>query len=232
MTTINLRDGLEALYYFGEQDFKPQRNLLQDHSGYGRHASTNGSITFGNEGRNNFASANFTPSSNDQLVTPLSDFTGVTEMTLAAHVDVDSGNDAVIFSNAGGNDNSGFEVTVEDAGNNLIFQYYNDDGTVQFTRDLSYFGGGPTFVFITVSPNSIRYMTINDGEILVRAKSNGYDSIALDNNEDKNLRISGNPNSSDFLSGNISFAGVWFRVLSIAELREIIRLTARRRAQL
>lgn len=219
MSTINLRDGLEVLYYFGEQDFDPQRNQLQDHSGYGRHASTSGSVSVGVNGPNGFESADFTPSSNDGIFAKTTQFSD--RFTVAVEANVNSSNlwakDNALWMN----------------GNNSWEVQPTSQGSLQWVLDTTNSSVGLNADIATdeYQNNIFRYdgstaQAILDGDVIKQSGITGNINL----NDTSAFSLCGGANEN--LAAKVSYFAVWSRALSEAEIAQLNDLTAPRRSQL
>ncbi len=216
MTTINLRDGLEALYYFGEQDFNPQRNQLQDHSGYGRHATAQGGPTVGVNGPNDFEAASFDGA--DDIFTLSNTLETATTPRTTFILAKYSTNNTNTFQNwfgvsGGGGSNPWFFK--RGRGENLTYYFQNGSGsdatvTIPFPVD--------TWMPIVGIWNTEQLRLLSPYDTSTTSVSTHDTGISSGAN-------------TTYIKGNsepIQFASIarWFRTLSDAEVEQLFRLTA------
>lgn len=215
--TINLSKGLEALYYLDPDYYDGQRGVIQDQSGYGRHASASGGPTIGVEGPNDFEATSFDGSDDRMDLNQTLDNSG--EQTVAVLVDGDEG---AIFGAKSSNDgwllSAGFGKVIynlrDEGGNDTKVQY-----------DLS-------------APIGLRFFAgTYDGEVMkiYDDDANVADTTALSSHSvaSVNAAVGATANGSDStFDGKIIFAGKWSRTLSDSEIAYLNRLTAPRRAQI
>jgi hypothetical protein len=226
MTTINLRDGLEALYYFGENDFDPQRNQLQDHSGYGRHATANGSPTVGVNGPNDFEAANFSGgNSGDYFAVP------------SGFIDVDDFSISCLIKAPLSADGSGTSIlNTDNVDSDHLQLRYTANGSIKFgigesgvkfdvTSTQGYHDDEYHTITAVREGNEIRlYIDSN----LVNSNSNSNIGSVSNNNPYIGAKRDGSKN----FSGEMAFVMYHTRAVSYSEIERINDLTAPRRSQL
>jgi hypothetical protein len=222
MSAINLNKGLEALYYFDEQNFDSQRNLLRDHSGYARHAKASGGPAVGVEGPDDFGATSF-DGSDDYFQSDLDDNdTGLTAFLVA---DISNQERAIAFGSgnfagSGQPDSRGW--TIRPANNTVEFRLVDSNG--------NYNQGS-----IETSPGYNSYFIRWDGEKATYRRNK--DIAGIRTVESRNLSLE--PLSvgyygplADYVNMDVAVAGLWYRGLNDAEIAHLNRLTAPRRAQL
>lgn len=209
MTAINLRKDLEAMYYFGSEQFDSQRNILRDQSGYGRHAEANGGPTVGVEGPNDFEATSF-DGSDDRFIFPTLSF--------------DDGDDWTIAFFARGYNNVSNPVISDDGFANMISVTTHDEIDIEFddnngrTHSLA---DVTDLISVRVSGDS--YNVLNPVSV--------YQESGV-NTKIKFTQIGESHNKNRNFNGNIIFVGVWSRALSDAEIQYLNNLTAPVRSQL
>lgn len=223
MSAINLTKDLEALYYFDEQNFDSQRNLLRDHSGYGRHATASGGPTVGVEGPNDFGATGF-DGSDDQFVADSGLGGNKYEVSISwvrniPENDIQN-NDLGFFEN-------GLVLNYRNVGSNVVLESTAQDGNDDIKLNPDWFSApepytgwqSEHFVF----GNGVWKWYVGNTLWQTRGMSGPlYDSSII------NI---GNK-SPEYFSGDIAFFGSWSRALADAEIAQLNRLTAPRRAQL
>lgn len=234
MTTINLRDGLEVLYYFGEQDFDPQRNQLQDHSGYGRHATANGAPTVGVNGPSSFEAANFSgPESGDAFQQTIDndklDF-GVSAFSMAVVLKADSlGRKQPPFGKCADYRNgTGYGIT-QDGGDAFIFQV-TDDGNGIGAAFVAESNKWYTLVGVWSGGTGGTSRIWANGDL--RDKNTDTNNNITDISNISPVTVGGRSDLNTLFPGDIAMAGIWSREISVAEVQGITDLTAPLRAQL
>lgn len=218
--TINLNKGLEALYYFDEQNFDSQRNVIRDHSGYGRHADANGGPTIGVNGPNGFRATGFDGSDDGFNAGP---YIGLDKISVAVLFKSD-------VKNADGNGNTLVYIgsspdNINQFGDNLRFTYRRkSDDKIQSLNTGSTIDVGEwqTAIF-TQDRNKPRVTLEVDGNTAVQSKASNHSSAPI--------REVGNGRYAPW-DGDIAFAAGWSRILSPAEKEFLKNITAPRRAQL
>ncbi len=220
MTTINLRDGLEALYYFGEQDFDPQRNQLQDHSGYGRHASANGGPTVGVNGPNDFEAASC--DGNDDYFRTNTKFDSpefTVHFLVKWEATINSG--SYLYSDE---HNSSGGSRIRGGTGDLVFEIINDTGSS---------------VEVTIPPNLFDFKwagvtAVYDGsEIAIYADGTNINRKSANyNNSVSEMNIFHRKKGNRLVTGDLAVAARYSRGLSDVEIEALNDLTAPRRSQL
>lgn len=224
MSAINLQKDLEVWYDFDSRYWDAQRDLIQDRSGYGRHAEASGGPTIGVEGPNDFEAASFDGSDDGFNVgDKLNESNNQTNFAL---VKVDNHDDNYnVANNFDGSFGEGFWIRIEDDG---VVRWSLKDGDNSNIYNLS-----PEMDFtqwrtiIGMFRESTSYLII-DGELVGTETA---DDSNLKKGE-SNVHIGIEPNDSDPLDGSIATFARWYRPLSWAEIQYLNNLTAPRRAML
>ncbi len=214
--TINLNKGLEALYYFDEQNFENQRNLMCDHSGYGRHLNTVGGVTVGVNGPDSFEAAGIPSGASLQTDSVALSYESTGEITVAITYRLTGSEDSLVLSHLAST--KGFSVRIDTP--DEIFDWNVYDGT-NFSKirapppDI----GDWTTDVLTFENNDQKI--IRNGSLIEQKTNTDISSIASPTDILQSDQIA-----------DIAFASVHNRVLSSAEIDYLNRLTAPRRAQL
>lgn len=220
MTTINLRKDLEALYYFGTEQFDPQRNVLRDQSGYGRHTTASGGPSVGVNGPNDFEATSFDGTDDKFTLDNTLDYSGPRTTAIlykSRTTDTSNYSDVVGVSGGGGGGN-GYRFR---RGRDLKFKYVFQTANVG------------TKVSATIDA------PVNEWTLVVGMWDG--DKIVLQNEDDmSSTSVSGHTTGSEneFYIANtreqmdIALVARWFRTLSDTEIQHLNRLTAPRRATL
>jgi len=219
MTTINLRKGLEAEYYLDSRYYDSGAGEMSDLSGNGRHATASGGPTVGVEGPDDFEATSFDGSDDYfSLSSPIE-----IDDTQTLFAKVKPANTNVVISN--GNPSSGeglfllrtiagpqFEMLVRDAN--------GDSVTAKLPFDY-----GEWYTVVALYDGS--QISLRVGQSV---KNMPIDSIKTPTTD--NFTIASYPGGNNYLDGDIAHAGYWSRDLSDAEIQQLNRLTAPRRAML
>jgi len=220
--TINLYDGLEALYYMDPTYFDGTAGEIKDKSGHGRHAQASGGPTVGVEGPDSFEATSF-DGTDDYFdsVTISSDYWD--EITIATLFKMNEAKsiDTAIFglrytARIVNNSNGEYEARVRDSNGDNVGTDMDDTIVNDYLLGILRYDGE------TVKTNL-------NGKTNVNSAPTGFE-----NSKDRLIRVGG-PNlgsSSGNLNGNIVFSGIWNREITDAEIEHLNRLTAPRRAQL
>jgi hypothetical protein len=215
--TTNLRDGLEALYYFGEEDFDPQRNLIRDHSGYQRHLNVNSGVSINQPGPRDFQEAVIP--SDGYLSTDYSGFGLEDEFTVF-----------MLFKQQ--NDINQDRPTYLRIGNHFRFNCNNRDLDFVITDENK---NGRRFHVLVLDERPDEYLSIicsYDRSTVKRRVNNEYTRVTETSiplrTQERGIEFSGNN------VGNVSVSsfGYWSRALSEREKLRLNALTAPRRSQL
>jgi len=226
--TINLYDGLEALYYFDEDYFDGTANEIKDKSGHGRHAKANGGPTVGVEGPDSFEGARL--DGTDDYFKPTGFPDGVLKSNefavFALATREQQGDSERLLSQLRG---EGFRLIYRENLRDFRFAFYDGNGdydSIQVDESESF--GTHTFI-AEHSANDVFRLTI-DGE--TRGVKSGVGYTPPDGSPES-LHIGANyDGSKQFITGDIHALGLWSRALSDAEREYLNRLTAPRRSQL
>jgi len=224
--TINLYDGLEALYYFDSDYFDGTTGEIKDKSGHGRHATANGSPTVGVNGPNDFEAASFSGGNSGDYF--LTNTIQPPELSIFTIVKVDSGGWICDLGRPSGGagyvslraltDNNGvsFRLTAGGEENNTNEEY---------ETGYNYNKGEYHRVLATFTPQTVQLSV--DGDYAI-STTTGYELYY----EGTGGSIGAIRNGAGELSGDISVFGAWSRVLTSEENEALNRLTAPRRSQL
>ncbi len=216
--TINLYDGLEALYYMDPTYFDGTANEIKDKSGHGRHAQASGGPTIGVNGPDSFEATSFDGSDDKfDVGEPL-----------------DSSEALCIFCVAKPNSVNGV-TRIADTDDGAGFALRFDNGEIDFfVRDAS--GGGPNVEFNDVNTGTfysiVAVWTGQKIQLIINGDLKGETSVSTRSTATSNLTIGAATDNSEFVNGDIATYAQWHRSLSDAELEYLNRLTAPRRAQL
>jgi len=214
--TINLYDGLEALYYFDEDYFDGTANEIKDKSGYGRHAQASGGPTVGVEGPDSFEAASFDGSDDYYSVPDMNTFAPTDKYTVTIAFNGQSG---PLFHSRSERD-----VTFG-LGNKANIEWFDGNNTTTISTDTTIDNGlWQVVTFVVDGPSGIAKIFV-DGELDVN-ESVTYNPVSISGSNTIGKKL------SDHYSGQMSFLAVHGRVLSDAEVQQLTRLTAPRRAQL
>jgi len=209
--TISLYDGLEALYYFGTDYF--DGTAISDRSGYGRHATASGGITFSDTGYRGFGSAT-EDGTDDQL--DISD-------PLAA----DAQTVVVLFKPTNLNGSEQVLIDTDDGTNGYALLINSNDNLEWGVRD-----GSGTLQTVTASLSQDEYVFgvgLFSGATLRLATDTslaGTQSVSGHNQADDNARIAADISGASHFAGEIGLLARWSRELTDAEWEETTRLTA------
>jgi len=226
--TINLYDGLEALYYMDPTYFDGTAGEIKDKSGHGRHAEASGGPTVGVNGPDSFEGARldgtddyFKPTGFPDGVLKSNEFTVFALATRA-----EQNNGGYLVNQMRGN---GFRLLYDNSTSQFSFSFY--DGNRDFTAikaPISESFGTHTFI-AEHSASDVFRLTIDD-KIRATLSGVGY-TPPLGGNE--SLYIGADHKGANaFMTGDIHAVGLWSRALSDAEREYLNRLTAPRRSQL
>lgn len=208
--TINLYDGLEALYYFDSTYYDGTKGEIKDKSGHGNHGDVNGSVTIGLEGPNSFESGDFaggTVSITDVSVNP-----PYTVSMLIRDDVTDGGAYPIVSANDGGTD-------VSIAINNGGYLWYNSG---DYNAPIETVDTYALVTFRAIDSTTQNIVLDNFKQVDI------YD----DTNIDSDFNLIGAGTFSNNYDGEIAFMGFWDRAISDAEISYLNRLTAPRRSQL
>jgi hypothetical protein len=224
--TINLYDGLEALYYFDSDYFDGTTGELKDKSGHGRHATANGGPTVGVNGPNDFKAASF-DGTDDFFGSSFGFGTHHQEFTVAVLVQYrELSNSAGIFNI----DDDGTWLNYREAFDDWEWSVRDEDGT---------FKAGNANINVAPYENTWEVLTggfdpidSSSGEFFLKSHT-----TQNQNREELNRTLQQYSNSVQInqdrdYDGSIAFAALWTRVLTDAEREYIGNLTAPLRAQL
>lgn len=229
MNSINLNKGLEALYYFDEQNFDNQTNQLQDYSGYGRHAVARGGPTVGVNGPDDFEAASF--DGIDDYFSNNSVRAGQKEMTLTMLIKFDRANKQSPFSS---DINIAPGIVLNTANGDLFgLRVWNNDGG-RYDAEVEFFDRFNEYFLLThrFGAKPSQFDTFFDDQLKPEVSTGdiGDNELRVPFNE---LNIGAqNQQTSNPLSGEVAFTALWRRALSYAEIEQLNRMTAPRRAQL
>jgi len=221
--TINLYDGLEALYYFDSDYFNNGSDEISDQSGYGRHAEAKGGPTVGVEGPDDFEATSFDGSDDYFDIDSVANDEPLSEVTATALVKQQTtNNDNEEYVSVGGFDFTLFKNSSE----RVAFKIWDTANT--------------SFAAVTQVPANKYHVLagVHDGDS-IRVFRDG-DLQAVESTDGNDIRNSGNEaaigalasGSNNYINADIAFVGVWYRALSGAEIEHLSHLTAPRRAQL
>jgi len=226
--TINLYDGLEALYYFDEDYFDGTANEIKDKSGHGRHAEASGGPTVGVEGPDSFAGARldgtddyFRPTGFADGVLKSNEFAAFALVTRA-----EQGDDEYLLNQMRG---EGFRLRYRESSDDFRFGVRDGNGDFDDIEvDISKTFGTHTFI-AEHSASDVYRLTIDD-ETVGTESGVGY-TPPTGGNEDLHIGAD-HDGTNSFMTGDIHAVGLWSRALSDAERDYLNRLTAPRRSQL
>lgn len=222
MTVLNLRDGLEAFYVFGSDNFNDQANHIRDLSGYGRHADASGNPSVGADSYRDFGATSF-DGSDDLFNVPVAaedDIRITTDITVhIKFIDRDVSN----FSQYVGFDYGG------------VWYLYSNNGTARFGQEDG--SGGETNVGTPIEADRWNSVTAvrrpSENTIEIR---NGNDlsksAYTAELTANKDFKIGTRDASTGFIDGSIAVIGIWSRVLSESEIEQLNRLTGPMEARL
>lgn len=219
MTAINLNKGLEALYYFDEQNFDNQRNLLRDHSGYARHAEAIGGPTVGTEGPDDFGATGF-DASDDYF-----ERQGPNPQNEQTFFALFNSNDASVRTNI---------VNALEAHNGYGMFLNNGNVVTQFSDS----SNSNTVQTPVSGVNENEWHTgfgVYDGSTIKSIVDDNVNTVSFSNHTPAQVDkvfIGAREGSDTYFDGKIAAYGRWSRALSDAEIAYINRLTAPRRTQL
>lgn len=220
MTAIDLSRDLELMYEFDSNYFDSQRNVIQDQSGYGRHAVASGGPTVGVEGPNDFEVASF--DGTDDIFDPNYGLNVGNSFTFFAFYknlqsevanifgDNSFKNGGVALFDAGGG--SRLELAAQDDSGTRVQQGLSQEIVNEWTPVVAGVDNGTLFVLT----DSLKFSTETS---LGSFTSNTTFKIGR--------RVGGN-----YHRGSIAKFGHWSRRLSNAEIQYLFGLTAPRRSQL
>jgi hypothetical protein len=226
--TINLYDGLEALYYMDPTYFDGTAGEIKDKSGHGRHAQASGGPTIGVSGPDSFEGARldgtddyFKPTGFPDGVLKSNEFTVFALATRA-----EQGKDEYLVNQMGGN---GFRLRYREPFDEFWFAFYDGSGSADNVRvPISETFGTHTFI-AEHSASDVFRLTIDDE---TRGTLSGVGYTPPDGSNES-LHIGATyDGSNQFMKGDIHAVGLWSRALSDAEREYLNRLTAPRRSQL
>ncbi len=215
--TINLYDGLEALYYFDSDYFDTQTNKLKDKSGHGRHAEASGGPTVGVEGPNDFEAASFDGSDDDFNYQQKSE----QEQTIS------------VLVKSNGYPNKRHTIVEYDSvpnGYHILYSF----GDIEFRFPDS---SGNLTIETSNTPTDVwkLYTGLWDGGTVQLFEDNTLVASAPSTSHNTSSRVRANIGSSggsNYWNGDIAFAGRWSRALSDTEIEYLNSLTAPRRQML
>ena len=233
--TINLYDGLEALYYLDSDYFDSGSNELKDKSGHGLHAEAEGGPTVGVAGPGEFEATEFDGS--DDVLVRQADVMTEDEFTAFGILRVNDvvGNGGTITTSSGGNNtvSDGWELGQVNETNdrfNVVIRDNDAPGGQRrvLTRNLSDSIGEWFRVSLTFdsSEGIARAYYGFDAEL----SSRGPQAVSEYTSNDTMrfaMRGSGNP-----VDCTVAVGSFWSRVLNQSELKLVHKLTGPRRAQL
>ena len=216
--TINLYDGLEALYYMDSTYYDDTADEIKDKSGHGRHAQASGGPTIGVEGPDSFEATSF-DGSDDQF---------------DAGAPIGTTGDETLFALAKADGLDGAPaITGNTDGNNGTALFFDVSEDLRYTVAASNsttakFGGiqEDTWYALTGVVDSGNTRLYVNGSLEATGSYSG--KLAGDDN----FLIGNYPRFDSRFNGDIAVVGRWFRALSDAEIEYLNRLTAPRRAQL
>ncbi len=215
--TINLNKGLQALYYFDEQNFDNQRNLMRDHSGHGRHLDAVGGVTVGVEGPDSFEAAAI-PSGASLQTDPVTLSYGSTdEITVAITYKLTGSEDARPLEHLEAT--RGFKLRIDKPDDIFDWTVYDGTNASRVRKFATPDIGDWTTDVVTFENNNQKI--IRNGGLLGQDTNTNISSLLSPTNIILSDQIA-----------DIAFASVHNRVLSSAEIEYLNRLTAPRRAQL
>jgi len=210
--TIDLRRGLEALYYFDERYFDNGANELKDRSGKRNHATASGGPTIGVDALRSFDAASFDGTDDEfDIGDPLSSDAETRAALVNTNI-ADQDDDYHFFDDGTRylrhNRNSSWEYKAE-----------NEDGTTQqIQKDY----GADRWALVVGTYDTLEISLIVNGEVIARQDANWKLPSS-------NVRI-GNGYFGKNFDGEIAFAAKWSRELRQAEIEYLNRLTGPRRA--
>jgi hypothetical protein len=219
--TINLYDGLEALYYFDSDYFDGTTGKIKDKSGHGRHATAQGGPTVGVNGPNDFEAASF-DGNDDEF--DVGDPLNVVDSSLSVCVllnPVLDGTYSVMLVNGGNRVNFRFRDS-----NEIELDIEGDSGNVAQIQSSSVVAD--TWQTVTgVYDGELSRLFVDEALVGTSSVASGYANDATEN-----MHIGGKPSQGDNLPADVAFVGFWSRALSDSEIAYLNRLTAPRRTQL
>jgi len=224
--TINLQKALELWVDFGTQYWDDQRNQIQDHSGYGRHATASGGPTIGVDGPDDFEATSFDGSDDNFDVGDPVAVSG--PQTVATLVRYRSRGNQYWLGNDDGSSGWRIWVNAFDGRASVSFWDGNGDSVVlpttgvrtptdRFVWHILHWDG-ETLSFIW--GDDARGGTFVENSTSVSTHTVGADAMQIGDS------------AGSHLDGDCAIVGRWSRALSWSEMQYLNRLTAPRRANL
>ena len=225
--TINLYDGLEALYYFDSDYFDGTTGEIEDKSGHERHATAQGGPTVGVNGPNDFEAASF--DGNDDKFVPSGRLrpsnNGESFCVFLISRANDTGSPEVPVGTVN-NNNKGFDIK-HDMVDNSMSANVADTNNVFHGEEISVDPTQYVAHALNIDGTSGYTYTVN-GE----SKRQEFTSGEVYNIGPRELQIGIRTTSNGYFNGDIALAAVWSRALSHSEIERLNDLTAPLRAQL
>lgn len=225
--TINLYDGLEALYYFDSTYWDGGAGELSDMSGKGNHLTASGGVSVGASGPRGFEAAQF-DGVDDSFSGPVDFPNHQTDFTVALIVEADrTPSNSMPIVSFGGGDETWFEY--REAFKNWDWAYRNTDGDFQSGSASIGMPGTGTWDIITTG---FERFSSTSGEFWTKSHVTG----AYNTTERTGTTLqAGGPidiNQDAGYTGDIAMVGFWKRKLSWEEQKAVAALNAPRRALL
>jgi len=212
--TINLYDGLEALYYMDPTYFDGTAGEIKDKSGHGRHAQASGGPTIGVEGPDSFEATRF-DGSDDKFIREEDAQTPITVLTIVK---------------------PSSEMT--DGGKYQIIGDVNFNTVIGINgQSWNWFNGNPG-----ASMGTVEDITPNEWYTVIWRATSSTRTDVFVNSVQKRARTYSSEifpkltnigeGTHTYFKGDMAVIGIWHRAISKAEIEYLNRLTAPRRAQL
>jgi len=223
--TINLYDGLEALYYFDSDYFNNGSNEISDQSGHGRHAEASGGPTVGVNGPAGFEATSF-DGIDDQF-----DPSGITVFSDKSYTNAAlvNGKYNKVYSQHRG---AGDRVNFRSGSDFLRYGYADSNGDfydIKFSP-LSDFEDRWILLVNQYDESTDTHRFYADGQTKT---SRGDGFTVADSGQNNHYTIGSNYDGSGiFFDGEIAYVARWSRALSTTEIEQLDRLTGPRRAML
>jgi len=219
--TINLYDGLEALYYFDPTYYDGTAGEIKDKSGNGRHAVASGGPTVGVEGPDDFEATSFDgtdDSFNFDATKPVEQTLFAVFKATDANANTSKDRGWVIGGQTSSSGSAlGFNTTEELTFQTSSINDTNIKAAIPAQQDRWYAVVG-RFDGTNLS------IVNQNGEVGTNTQSADYQKFSGDR-----LYIGKRNSSFGWFGGQIAAAGKWSRALSDAEAQHLTNLTAPRR---
>lgn len=210
--TINLYDGLEALYFMESDYFDSGTNEMKDHSGHGRHAVASGGPSVGAGQYRDFGATSF-DGSDDYFTTPFRD--DDSSFTISVLVKATQNTERRYIVSAQDGFDNGYYISTGPSGDvrfGILSASKQEENTVYTIYD--------RWSLLTMRYDGSTWTCFGDNELLINRTA---DFVAP--NTDLTIGRLAYSNLDHWL-GEMSFVGVWDRDLSDAEIAQLNRMTA------